>query len=64
MPKNVLRLRMPEKIRIERQRRAISEQPGYSEKEVDELWNTVRQGKAWNERFGKRADEVMATLRK
>lgn len=42
----------------------VSEQTGYSKQELDELWDTVRQGEAWKERFGERADEVMATLRK
>jgi len=31
---------------------------------LDELWDKVRQGEAWKERFGESADEVMATLRK
>ena len=49
---------------IERQLMGKSEKPGYSKKELDELWDKVRQGEAWKERFGKSADEVMATLRK
>ena len=51
-------------VLIERQLMGKSEHTGYSKKELDELWDTVRQDEAWKERFGKRADEVMATLRK
>ncbi|MGC9444897.1 MAG: ribbon-helix-helix domain-containing protein [Candidatus Methanospirareceae archaeon] len=51
-------------VLIERQLMGISEQTGYSKEELDELWDTVRQSEAWKERFGERADEVMATLRK
>jgi Arc/MetJ-type ribon-helix-helix transcriptional regulator len=40
-----------------------SEKVGYSKKEMDELWDKVRQGEAWRKRFGESADEVMATLR-
>lgn len=40
-----------------------SEHTGYSNRELDALWAKVRQGQAWKERFGERADEVMATLR-
>lgn len=48
---------------IERQLMGKSEHTGYSKRELDELWDKVRQGKAWKERFGERADDVMATLR-
>ncbi len=48
---------------IERQLMGKSEHTGYSKQELDELWDKVRQGKAWKERFGARADDVMATLR-
>jgi Arc/MetJ-type ribon-helix-helix transcriptional regulator len=102
MAKNVIRIRMPEKLAedieglikrrlyknrsevvidavrhflgsekksgvallIERQLMGKSEKPGYSKKELDELWDKVRQDEAWKKRFGKSADEVMATLRK
>lgn len=48
---------------IEGQLIGKSERTGYSKKEMDELWDKVRQGEAWKKRFGESADEVMATLR-
>lgn len=49
---------------IQRQLMGKSEQTGYSEKELDELWERVRQGEAWKERFGESMDEVMTTLKR
>ncbi len=43
--------------------KGISPKRGYSEKEFDIIWDKVRHGKEWKERFGKDADSVMAKLR-
>jgi Arc/MetJ-type ribon-helix-helix transcriptional regulator len=56
MTKNVIQIRMPEKL--------AEDIEGLVKKGLDELWDKVRQGEAWKERFGESADEVMATLRK
>jgi len=48
---------------IERQLIGKSEKTGYSKKELNALWDKVRQGEAWKKRFGESPDEVMATLR-
>ena len=55
MTKNVIQIRMPEKLAEDRE--------GLVKKELDELWDKVRQGEAWKKRFGESADAVMATLR-
>ncbi len=36
---------------------------GYSAKELDALWEKIRRGKDWKERFGTSAESVMAGLR-
>ncbi|MCZ7399096.1 MAG: ribbon-helix-helix domain-containing protein [Candidatus Methanoperedens sp.] len=36
---------------------------GYSEKELDALWEKIRRGKEWKERFGTSAESVMRELR-
>ncbi len=36
---------------------------GYSTKELDSLWEKIRQGQEWKERFGTDAESVMAKLR-
>ncbi len=36
---------------------------GYAARELDALWEKIRQGKDWKERFGKDAENVMAELR-
>ncbi len=36
---------------------------GYSEKELDALWEKIRRGKEWKERFGISAESVMRELR-
>ncbi len=36
---------------------------GYSAKEIDALWEKIRCGKEWKERFGTDADTVMKQLR-
>jgi len=48
---------------IEMQLIGKSEKPGYSKKELDELWEKLRKGEKWKKRFGESPDEVMATLR-
>lgn len=48
---------------IEQQLIGKREKPRYSKKEMDELWEKLRKGEAWKERFGRSPDEVMATLR-
>ena len=48
---------------IESQLIGKSEKTGYSKKELNALWDKVRQGEAWKKRFGESPDEVMATLR-
>ncbi len=48
---------------IESQLIGKSERTGYSKKELNALWDKVRQGEAWKKRFGESPDEVMATLR-
>lgn len=40
-----------------------SSKRGYSEKEFEVIWDKVRHGKEWKERFGKDADSVMTKLR-
>lgn len=36
---------------------------GYSAKELDALWEKIRKGKEWKERYGTSAESVMAELR-
>lgn len=36
---------------------------GYSEKELDALWEKIRRGKEWKERFGTSAESVMKEIR-
>ncbi len=37
---------------------------GHSKKEFDALWEKIRSGKDWKERFGTNADSVMEELRR
>ncbi len=37
---------------------------GHSKKEFDVLWEKIRTGKDWKERFGTNADSVMEELRR
>lgn len=37
---------------------------GYSAKEIDALWEKIRSGKEWKERFGTSAESVMKELRR
>ncbi len=37
---------------------------GYSAKDIDALWEKIRRGKEWKERFGTSADSVMRELRR
>ncbi|MDD5473399.1 MAG: hypothetical protein PHU34_04525 [Candidatus Methanoperedens sp.] len=36
---------------------------GYSAKDIDALWEKIRRGKEWKERFGTSAESVMRELR-
>lgn len=37
---------------------------GYSAKEIDALWEKIRSGKEWKERFGTSAESAMKELRR
>jgi len=37
---------------------------GYSSKDIDALWEKIRRGKEWKERFGTSAESVMRELRR
>jgi len=49
-------------IREERHGRQIRR--NYSKKELDAIWEKVRLGQDWKERFGTDADSVMQELRR
>ncbi len=48
---------------IREELRGLPVKRGYSTKELEAIWEKLRRGKEWRERFGKDADSVMAELR-